>query len=132
MKKRLDSLTRIGKLQDKLHNLGRWRLNSLERQQEGLSDDLKAIFEALGSSELAYGAQAGLAARHIGELQRRLDSLDREQKSMRGSVQAHGTRAKLAEQAIATAALLYRRHNERKELAELIERAIARSNASST
>jgi hypothetical protein len=126
MKKRLDALTRIGRLQAQMHDLGRWRLTSLERQQAGLSDDLRAIFEALESGELTDGALAKLAARHIGGLQRRLDSLAREKEAVRRSVQAHGMRTKLAEQAIETAALRYRRHKERKELAELIERAIAR------
>src|SRR5208282_3495875 len=132
MKKRLDSLTRIGKLLERMHDLGRWRLFSLERQQAGLSDDLRAIFEVLESGDLAYGAQAGLAARHVGALQRRLDSLASEQETARRSVVAHGMRAKLAERAIETAALRYRRHKERNELAELIEQAIARRNASST
>jgi hypothetical protein len=132
MKKLLDSLTRIGKLQARMHGLGRWRLSSLERQQAGLNDDLRAIFEVLESGDLAYGPQARLAARHVGALQRRLDSLAREQETARRSVTEHGTRAKLAERAIETAALRYRRHKERDELAELIERAIARRNASST
>jgi hypothetical protein len=132
MKKRLDSLRRVGKLQARLHSLGRWRLASLERQQAGLSDDLKESFQILESGDLAYGAQAGLAARHIGALQRKLDSLAREEEAARDSVRTHGTRAKLAERAIETAALRYRQHKERNELAELIERAIARRNASST
>ena len=132
MKKLLDSLTRIGKLQARMHGLGRWRLFSLERQQAGLNDDLRAIFEILESGDLAYGPQARLAARHVGALQRRLDSLAREQETARRSVAEHGTRAKLAERAIETAALRYRRHKERDELAELIERAIARRDASST
>ena len=132
MKKLLDSLTRIGKLQARMHGLGRWRLFSLERQQAGLNDDLRAIFEVLESGDLAYGPQARLAARHVGALQRRLDSLASEQETARRSVVAHGMRAKLAEWAIETAALRYRRHKERNELAELIEQAIARRNASST
>jgi hypothetical protein len=48
------------------------------------------------------------------------------------SALAHGARAKLAEFALETATLDPRRHNERKELAELIERAIARRGASPT
>ena len=115
-----------------MHGLGRWRLSSLERQQAGLNDDLRAIFEVLESGELAYGPQARLAARHVGALQRRLDSLAREQETARRSVMEHGTRAKLAERAIETAALRYRRLEERKELAEIIEQAVARRNASST
>jgi hypothetical protein len=132
MKKRLDALTRIGKLQAQMHDLGRWRLSSLERKQAGLSDDLKAIFETLESGKLAYGRQAALAARHIGGLQKSLDTLAREQEAARRGVLAHGTRAKLAERAIEVEALRYRRLSERKELIEIIERAIAYTSASST
>ena len=131
MKRRLDALTRIGRFQALMHDVGRWRLHSLERQQAGLNDDLKAVFEALEADEIAYGAQAGLVARRIRALQLRLDQLAGEQESARRSVLTQGTRAKLAELAIEAAALGYRRLNERKELAEIIERALARS-ASST
>jgi hypothetical protein len=132
MKKRLDALTRIGRFQALMHDLGRSRVHSLERQQAGLTDDLKAVFATLESDELAYGPQAGLAARHIRALQRKLDQLVRDQDAARLSALAQGARAKLAELAVETAALAQRRHKERKELAELIERAIARRGASST
>ena len=115
-----------------MHDLGRSRLRSLERQQAGLTDDLKAVFQTLESDELAFGPQAGLAARHIRALQRRLDQLLRDHEAARLSAFAQGARVKLAELAIETAALDYQRHKERKELAELIERAIARRGASST
>lgn len=132
MKKRLDALTRIGRFQSLMHDLGRSRLRSLERQQAGLTDDLKAVFQTLESDELAYGPQAGLAARHIRAVQRKLDQLVRDQDAARLSALAQGIRAKLAELALETAALDHRRHKERKELADLIERAIARRAASST
>jgi hypothetical protein len=132
MKKRLDALTRIGRFQALMHDLGRSRLHSLERQQAGLNDDLKAVFQTLESDELAYGPQAGLAARHIRALQRKLDQLVHDQDVARLSALAQGTRAKLAQLALEAAALDHRRHKERKELAELIERAIARRGASST
>ena len=132
MKRRLDALARIGRLQALMHDLGRWRLHSLEGQQAGLNDDLKAVFETLEADEIAYGAQAGLVARHIRGLQLRLDQIMREQESARRSVLTQGTRAKLAELAIEAAALGYRRLRERKELAEIIEQAVARRSASST
>jgi hypothetical protein len=132
MKKRLDALTRIGRFQALMHDLERWRLHSLERQQAGLTDDLVAVFRLLESDELAYGRQAGLAARHVRTLQLKLDQLACDQEAARRGALEHGTRAKLAEQAIETAATNYRRHKERKDLAELIERAIARRSASST
>ena len=114
-----------------MHDVGRWRLHSLERQQAGLNDDLKAVFETLEADEIAYGGQAGLVARRIRALQMTLDQLAREQESARRSVLMQGTRSKLAELAIEAAALGYRRLNERKALAEIIEQAIAGS-ASST
>ena len=131
MKRRLEALTRIGRLQALMRDLVRWRLHSLEGQQAGLNDDLKAVFEILDSDEVANGLHAGLVARRIRALQLRLDQLAHEQDSARRSVLTQGARAKLAEQAIEAATLGYRRLNEREELAEIIERALARS-ASST
>src|SRR5271170_7317577 len=103
MKRRLDALTRIGRLQALMHDLGRWRLHSLERQQAAMNDDLKAVFEILGSDEIADGVHAGLAAHRIRALQLRLDLLALEQESARRSVLTQGTRAKLAELAIESA-----------------------------
>jgi HD superfamily phosphodiesterase len=131
MKRRLDTLTRIGRFQALMHDIGRWRLHSLDRQQAELNDDLKAVFDALDSDKIAYGAQAALVARRIRALQSRLDLLAREQDSARLSVIRQGTRAKLAELAIESATLESRRSNERKELVDIIERALARD-ASST
>ena len=132
MKRRLDALARIGRFQALMYDVDRWRLNSLELQQAGLNDDLMAVFEALEAEEIGYGGQGGLVARRIRSLQVRLDQLAGEQEAARRSALTQGTRAKLAERAIEAAALSYRRLNERKELAELIERAIGRGSASST
>jgi|SRR6478672_3403527 hypothetical protein len=131
MKRRLDTLTRIGRFQALMHDIGHWRLHALDRQQAELNDDLRLVFEALDGDKIAWGAQAGLVARHIRALQVKLDLLAREQESARRAVLRQGTRAKLAELAIESAALDSRRQNERKELVELIERALAGS-ASST
>jgi hypothetical protein len=114
-----------------MHDIGRWRLHSLDRQQTELNDDLKVVFEALEGDKIAYGAQAGLVACRIRALQLKLDLLAREQESARRAVLNQGMRAKLAELAIESAALDSRRLNERKELTEIIGRALARS-ASST
>jgi hypothetical protein len=131
MKRRLDALTRIGRLQTLMHDVGRSRLNALDRKQAELNDNLKAAFEALDADELAYGAQTGLVARRIRALQVKLDQLARERESAGRSVLTQEIRTKLAELAIEAAALGYRRSNERKELAEIIERVLARG-ASST
>ena len=132
MKKRLDALTRIGRLQARLRDLGRWRLTAIEQEQATLADDLRAAFEAIESGDLAYGAQAKLGARRIRALQERLDSLSGESDDVRRKAQAHAIRAKLAERAAETAAETYRDRKERKELADLVERAIALRHASQT
>lgn len=131
MKRRLDTLTRIGRFQALMHDIDRWRLHALDRQQAESNDDLRLVFEALDGDKIAWGAQAGLVARHIRALQVKLDLLAREQESARRGVLRQGKRAKLAELAIESAALDSRRQNERKELVEIIERALAGS-ASST
>jgi len=131
-KKRFDALTRLGRLQARMHDLGRWRLSAIEQEQASLSDDLKAVFEALESGDLAYGAQAKLSGRRVRALQKQLDSLTRESDDVRKKAKAHGISARLAEQAAETAGRRYRDDKERKELADLIERAIARRAASST
>jgi hypothetical protein len=101
--------TRLGKLQARMHDLGRWRLWAIEREQAFLGEDLQAVFEALQTGDLAYGAQAKLGARRIRSLQRRLDSLARESTDVREKAKAHGVTARLAEQAAETAAALSRR-----------------------
>jgi hypothetical protein len=130
MKKRVDSLARIGKLASQMHDLGRWRLSAIEREQATLSDDLRAAFEALEGGELAYGAQAKFSARRIRALQTRLDALQRESHEARRAAHAHGIRARLAEQAAETAGKALREQEARKELADLIERTLVRRNAS--
>jgi hypothetical protein len=96
MKKRLEALTRIGRFQALMHNVGRSRLHSLDRQQSGLNKDLEAVFETLAADEIVVGAQARLVERRIRALQLRLDQLQREEETARRSVLAQGTRAKLA------------------------------------
>jgi len=130
MKRRLDTLTRIGRFQALMHDIGHWRLHALDRQQAELNDDLRLVFEALDGDKIAWGAQAGLVARHIRALQVKLDLLTREQESARRGVLRQGKRTRLAELAIESAALDSRRQNERKELVELIERALAGSTSS--
>ncbi len=130
MKKRLDALNRIGRLEAKMRDLGQWRLTALEREQAGLGDDLRAVFDALESGALAFAPLAGLGARRARLLQRRLDALEREAERARLKAQTHGIRAKLAEEAAEAAGKAYRDQKKRKELVELIERALHRRGAS--
>ena len=130
MKKRLDSLKSIGRLQAKMRDLGQWRLSALEREQASLGDDLQAVFTALESDDLAFGPQAALTGRRARALQKRLDAVKGESERVRRKAETHAVRARLAEDAAEAAAKAYREHKERKELADLIDRALARRDAS--
>ena len=130
MKKRADSLARIGRLASQIHELGRSRLSAIQREQARLGDDLRAVFEALESGALAYGAQAKLGARRLRGLQKQIDALAHESEHVHRAAHVHGIRAKLAEHAAEAADKAYREHQARKDLAELIERALMRRDAS--
>lgn len=130
MKRRADDLARIGKLATQMHALGRWKLTAIEREHALLAEDLRAVFEAMEIGDLAYGGQAKLNGRHIRSLEKRIDALTRESERVRMKTDAQRVRAKLAASAAETAAAAYRDQKERKDLAEIVERAIARRDAS--
>ena len=127
MRNRLDALSRIGRLQALMHDLGRSRLHSLERERAGLTEDLKAVFETLESGRARLWPAGGAGRAALRALQRKLDQLVHEHDAARLSALAQGTRAKLAEHAARSGGPRPSRQKERKELVELIERAIARA-----
>src|ERR1700743_3318931 len=97
MKRRLDALKRIGRLQALMHDLGRWRLLAVESEQARLSDDLRLLFDILGADEIANGIDTRLVSRRVRSLQVRIDQVGRDQDNARRSVLTQGTRARLAE-----------------------------------
>jgi hypothetical protein len=125
-KKRTAALARVAKLQTQLHKLKQARAATLERERVGSSDELGAIFEALTSGQLAYGAQAKLGARHALAVEKRIAALVTERDDSVNQARGHGMRAKLAERVAEAAGRKHRDLQERKELADLVERAIAR------
>jgi len=130
MKARSDSLQRLASLTSRMHALGRWRLTALEQEQESLGEDLRAVLEAIGRDDGAYGAHAKLGAWRIRVLQRRLDALERETDRAQRAARSQGLRAKLADKAAQTAERARREREARKELADLVERALQRGGAS--
>ncbi len=130
MKKRVDALNRMVRVQTKMRDLGQWRVSALERERADLRDDLRSLFGALETCDLAHGWQAALTARRARALMKRIDDLEGESERVRRKAETDGRRARLAEDAAETAAKVYREHTERKALAELIERALMRRDAS--
>ncbi len=133
MKKRIESLARLAKLQARLHALKHARIVALERERTGLADELAAVFEALASGALAYGAQAKLSSQHPRFIEARMTVLEDAREETARQARAHALRARLAEQAAEAVGRRLRDANERKTLAEIAERAVARRrDASST
>jgi len=130
MKKRVESLARVVKLAAQMHELGRWRLSTIEREQASLSEDLRDVYAAFEGGEFAYGGHAKLGVRRAHALQKRLDALERESERAARMARAYGVRAKLAEQAAETIGKAWREREARKELADLIERTLRRRDAS--
>ena len=130
MKKRLDALKRIGRLQDRMRDLALWRATAIEREREGAADDLKSLFDAMEDSPLAYGATAAFGAGRARALERRIAKLSADHEIEAGRAKAEAMRAKLAEQAIDRAAARHRAQIERRELVELIEWTLRRRGSS--
>ena len=132
MKRRLEALARIGKLQKQLHELAAWRLAQIGRRRDGLVEDERAMWRGDGRGPFAptvrrpkrrCGASAGSKRRSPPPRPPTPPSRARPFKE--------GARAKLAERAHDGLEAKYRDQKQRKALAELIERSLGKPPSSS-
>ena len=93
MKKRVDALNRMVRVQTKMRDLGQWRVSALERERADLRDDLRSLFGALETCDLAHGWQAALTARRARALQKRIDDLEGKSERVRRKAETDGRRA---------------------------------------
>lgn len=131
MKRRLESLARIGRLQKQLHELATWRLAQIGRRRDGLVDDERAMWEAMGEGLSAYGAPAEAAMRRIRRIEAEIAAAEAAYAAQSRHAFKEGARAKLAERAHDGLEAKYRDQIERKALAELIEHALGKPPSSS-
>src|SRR5581483_2439442 len=131
MKRQRDSLAKILLLQEKLHKLSTWKVDQLDRQRIELiaaqHDTIAAIDQDLLSHrELLVGATRRL---------RLIDNIIEINKIQHAAQTKHsleqGAKAKIVERMVDRVDEQYRKHVERNDLADLIERALSRSSASS-
>ncbi len=132
MKRRLEALARIGKLRKQLHELAAWRLAQIGRRRDGLVEDERAMWRAMGEGlcrlrrrrpKRACGASAGS--------KRRSPPPRPPTPPSRATLFSEGARAKLAERAHEGLEAKYRDQQQRKALAELIERSLGKPPSSS-
>ena len=131
MKRRLEALARIGKLQKQLHELASWRLAQLGARRDRLAEDERAMLQAMGEGVSAYGAPAEAGLRRICGVEADIAAADAAYAAQSRQAFAQGARAKLAERAHDGLDARYRDQKQRKELAELIERSLGKPPSSS-
>jgi hypothetical protein len=132
MRRRLASLEKIGALQKQLHDMAVWRLAELERRREGLADDRSAMWRAMGGDGLAaYGQPAASALRRIRRLEQEIAALESECEAQSRHALDQGARSKLAERARDGVEAQYRDQQQRRDLADLIERTLRKPPSSS-
>ena len=131
MKKRIESLVRIERVHSQMHDLAVWRLATLGRERDDLVENHRQMLEAMERGVSAYGAPAAAALRRVRALEREIAAAEAEVEAQKRRAIDQGTRAKLADRARESLEVKYREHNERKELADLIERSLRNSKSSS-
>jgi hypothetical protein len=131
MKKRLEALQKIGRLQKQMHDLAIWRLTALDRAREELAESHRQMLDALASGFLSFGAPALAATRRVRALEKEIAAAAAECETQTKRVLDQGVRAKLADRAYEDAGAEYREQRQRKELAELIDRSVNNPKSSS-
>ena len=131
MKRRLEALARIGKLQKQLHELASWRLTQIGRRRDGLVADERAMWEAMGEGLSAYGPPAEAGMRRIRRVETEIAAAEAAYAAQSREAFKEGARAKLAERAHDGLEAKYRDQNERKALAELIGQSLGKPSSSS-
>jgi len=131
MKRRLEALARIGRLQKQLHELASWRLAQIGARRDRLAEDERAMWQAMGEGVSAYGAPAEAGMRRISGIEAEIAAAEAAYAAQSRQAFAQGARAKLAERAHDGLEAKYRDQKQRKELAELIERSLGKPPSSS-
>jgi hypothetical protein len=121
VKKRLDKLRRIDRLQRLLHDQSGWRLASLGQQRDLLTSAHLEMLDAMGSGLLAFGPPAAAATRRIRALEVEIAAAQSGYDEQAKRSLEQGVRSRLADRAREAAAAELRTDLEKRTLSELIE-----------
>jgi hypothetical protein len=131
MKQRRDSLSKILVLQDQLHKLSSWKLAAMDRQRLELLEAQRKAIETIDHDAMTHRMLVGSATRYLRAIDQQIDALKVQHAHQTQLANEQGRRTKLAERMVDRAEDVYRAHQERADLSELIERSIAKASASS-
>jgi hypothetical protein len=131
VKKRLDKMKRIERLQQRLHDQSVWRLAALGQQRDQLTNAHLEMLDAVGTGLLAFGAPAAAATRRIRALEVEIVAAKNGYEEQAKRSLEQGVRSRLAERAREGAAADWRSDVEKRTLSELIEWSLQRPNPGS-
>jgi hypothetical protein len=131
MKQRRKALAKILVLQDQLHKLSTWKLAALDQQQASLIEAQKATIEAIDHDAMTHRVLVASATRHLRAIDRQIETVKIQHAMQTRVAREQGARAKLAERMVDRVDVTYRMQQERNDLSDLIERAVAKESASS-
>ena len=129
MKKRLDGLKRIERVQRQLYDLANWRLAALTRAQELLVRNHREMIEAVGRDLASHGPLAAAATRRIRAIEQQIELSVTDHRTQSKAAIGSAARAKLADLAMSAADARHREQRERKDLTELVDRSLDVSRA---
>jgi hypothetical protein len=130
MKQRRQTLARMQLVQDQLHKLSAWKLAALDQQKAALAEAQKATIEAIGRDGFAHGFLIESGVRHLRGIDRQIQAVAAQHARQSKHAVEQGARAKLVERIVDKVEVAYKAQQERIELGEAIERAVARGRAS--
>src|SRR5271156_2925491 len=104
MKKRLDKLEQIDRLQRRLHDLSVWRLAALGQQRDQLTKAHVEMLDAVGTGWFAFGRPAAAATRRIRALEVEIAAAKGDYDAQAQHSLEQGVRARLANRAREAAA----------------------------
>lgn len=130
MAQRRKSLAKILALQDQLKDLSAWKLAALEQQRVELEEAQRATIEAIDRDAISAGILVGSASSRLRRIDRRIEAVKVERVAQAERARREAMRAKLAERMVESVEAQFRMRQERADLGDLIERAVARKAAS--
>lgn len=125
-----DSSRRIAKLHEQLHRLTQFRLMTLYRRQEALRASERELVLHLDSSVAAEHADAGAIHRRLRATAAELSAVNTEIAHQARLLAEQGMRLKRAEWVAEQRAEEWRSQEERRTLAEIVQLATTRRDAS--
>jgi len=132
MKKRVDSLSRVQRVQKMLSELAEWRLTQMQAELAALENNRRDIFAASADTQMFFGPSAVFMTAQLKGLEQRIADAGRSASAQAEVTRRQKTSVNLAERLLKDANLQYRSQLEQKGLSDIIEGAVARSASSLT